>query len=61
MLPFLPKEWKGYAFQIQYRGRIIRVSVQPEEAIVELLDGQPLSITLCGEEKWLEDRITHSL
>ena len=59
--PFLPKEWKGYAFQIQYRGRIIRVSVQPEEAIVELLDGQPLSITLCGEEKWLEDRITHSL
>ena len=59
--PFLPDEWTGYAFQLQYRGRVIRVHVNRQEACVELLEGQPLSIGLCGEEKWLENRIVHKL
>ena len=61
LCPFLPDEWKGYAFQFHYRGRIIRVSVRPEEACVELLEGEPLTITLCGEEQKLTDRIIHKL
>ena len=59
--PFLPEAWKGYAFQFHYRNRVIRVSVRPGEACVELLDGNPLNITFCGEEVRLEDRIVHQI
>lgn len=59
--PFLPEAWKGYAFQFHYRGRVIRVSVRPGEARVELLEGQPLTLTLCGQEMRLEDCIVHAL
>ena len=34
----LPAAWQGYAFQFHYRGRVIRVSVQPGKALVELLE-----------------------
>jgi len=57
--PFLPEVWKGYAFQFHYRNRVIRVSVKTGEVCVELLEGAPLSLTLCGEEVRLEDRIVH--
>ena len=40
--PFLPDAWQGYAFQFHYRGRVIRVSVRPGQALVELLQGKPL-------------------
>lgn len=59
--PFLPEAWKGYAFQFHYRGRVIRVSVRPGEARVELLEGQPLTLTLCGQEMRLEDCIVHAI
>lgn len=59
--PFLPEVWKGYAFQFHYRNRVIRVSVRTGEACVELLEGAPLSLTLCGEEVHLEDRIVHAI
>lgn len=59
--PFLPDAWQGYAFQFHYRSRVIRVSVKPGEACVELLDGSPLDLTLCGEEVRLEDRIVHAI
>ncbi|MDD6040343.1 MAG: family 65 glycosyl hydrolase domain-containing protein [Clostridia bacterium] len=59
--PFLPEVWQGYAFQFHYRNRVIRVSVKPGEACVELLEGAPLSLTLCGEEVRLQDRIVHAI
>ena len=59
--PFLPEAWKGYSFQFHYRNRVIRVSVKTGEACVELLEGAPLMITLCGEEQHLEDRIIRKL
>ncbi len=59
--PFLPEAWQGYAFQFHYRGRVIRVSVKPGQACVELLEGMPLTLSLCGEEMKLEDRIVHAL
>ncbi len=59
--PFLPEAWKGYAFQFHYRSRVVRVSVKPGEACVELLEGAPLNLTLCGEEVRLEDRIVHAI
>ncbi len=59
--PFLPDAWQGYSFQFHYRGRLIRVSVQKGEACVELLEGSPLKLTLCGEEKTLADKIAHAI
>ncbi len=61
LAPFLPECWKGYAFRFDYRGRIIRVSVRPGEAQVELVQGEPVALSLCGEEKLLKDRIVHAL
>lgn len=57
--PFLPDAWDGYAFQFHYQERLIRVHVQKELATVELLDGQPLEIKLCGESMTLMDKIEH--
>ena len=59
--PFLPSAWKGYAFQFHYRGRVIRLSVRPGEARVELLQGEPLKITLCGGEQTLSGCVVHAL
>lgn len=59
--PFLPDAWQGYAFQFHYRGRVIRVSVRPGQALVELLQGNPLKMTLCGQEQTLSDSISHAL
>lgn len=59
--PFLPDAWQGYAFQFHYRGRVIRVSVRPGQALVELLQGKPLKMTLCGQEQTLSDSISHAL
>ena len=59
--PFLPDAWQGYAFQFHYRGRVIRVSVRPGQALVELLQGKPLKMTHCGQEQTLSDSISHAL
>lgn len=59
--PFLPNAWQGYAFQFHYRGRMIRVSVKKGLAAVELLSGEPLDLTLCGEKKQLTDRIERAI
>lgn len=59
--PYLPREWKGYSFRINYRGRLIGVSVAPGRAAIELLDGQPVELTVYGEEMLLENSIVYSL
>ena len=47
--PRLPEGWDGYAFKIEYRGRIVEVSVDREGAKLALLEGEPLRVTLDGE------------
>lgn len=59
--PFLPEQWKGYSFQINYRDRLLRISVRAGEARVELLGGEPLEMTLCGQRLLLEGSITHAI
>jgi len=48
--PFLPAKWEGYAFQLLYRGRTLRVEVDKRQAKVNLLAGEPVSL-------WLYDRM----
>ena len=59
--PFVPKQWEGYAFQFEYRNRLIRVEVQKGLATVRLVHGKPLQLTLCGEEQTLSDEISHRI
>ena len=59
--PFLPDCWKGYGFQFQYRGRVIRLDVKPGKAIVRLLEGQPVEMTLCGKKVLLEKETEHAI
>ena len=59
--PFLPEPWTGYAFQFEYRGRLICVDVKAEGATVTLLKGEPLTIALCGESVRLDGAVTRPL
>lgn len=56
--PFLPPMLKGYSFKFRYQGRLIKVSVDEKETLVELLQGQELefvskdrSFRIAGGEK----------
>ena len=59
--PYLPKEWTGYGFQFDYRGRLIRLDVTAGNATVKLLRGAPLSITLCGVTQMLTNVWSHPI
>lgn len=48
--PQLPDGWEGYAFKIVYRGRLIEVSVDLDGTTIELIEGEPLQITVDGEK-----------
>jgi maltose phosphorylase len=55
--PFLPSVWTGYAFHINYRGRLLKVSVA-ETVEIELLKGDQLSLELYGERLELQKKIS---
>ncbi len=58
LAPFLPDCWKGYAFNFEYHGRTLRLSVDASQAEMTLLSGEPLRLTLCGHEATLKDTLT---
>ncbi len=46
--PFIPKAWDAYSFRINYRGRLIKVSVG-DKLQIELLKGASIDIEVYGE------------
>jgi len=46
--PFLPAAWKGYRFQLAYRGRRIAVNVNTNEVTYTLRSGDAVSFTSAG-------------
>ncbi|WP_454190180.1 glycoside hydrolase family 65 protein [Paenibacillus sp. Marseille-Q7038] len=48
--PFLPKEWSRYSFHINYRERLINVSVDQNEVKITLVSGAPLTMELYDKE-----------
>lgn len=42
--PVLPGHWKGYRFCIAFRGRLIEVRVNSDEAVYTLSEGEPLEL-----------------
>src|SRR5690606_20093541 len=54
--PRLPEAITRLVFRVRYRGRLIRVTVTPEEAAYELVEGAPYEIGHHGERFILGDR-----
>ena len=48
--PFLPKEWTGYKFRINFRGRLLSINVSQEGTQIDLLKGDDLTIKLNGKD-----------
>lgn len=49
-IPKIPKQWKAFSFKINFRNRILKVSVSAKETSFELLGGQEdMSIRVKGE------------
>lgn len=48
--PFLPRGWNSYAFKVNYRERLIEVTVSKGAVKIELLAGESLSLSLSGED-----------
>ncbi|GBG97429.1 glycoside hydrolase family 65 protein [Lactococcus termiticola] len=55
--PFLPSAWTGYAFHINYRGSLIKVTVDSNVKL-ELLSGPALSLEVYGEAIELDSKYT---
>ncbi|MCU0421077.1 MAG: glycoside hydrolase family 65 protein [Cyclobacteriaceae bacterium] len=48
--PHLPKQWNGYSFRLEFRGRVIKVRVTKQGADVILESGEPLTVVVHGRE-----------
>ncbi len=48
--PVLPQAWKRYSFPLVYKGSRIRVTVDADGAIYQLISGEPVSLTSNGKE-----------
>ncbi|MBC1372659.1 glycoside hydrolase family 65 protein [Listeria booriae] len=55
--PFLPKTWDKYAFKINYRDRLIEVTVTAKTVSIALLSGEALELDLFGEAVQLVDTL----
>lgn len=55
--PFIPKDWQNYRFKINYRGRLLELSVSHEDVEIELLAGDSLPIEIFDEKMVLEDHL----
>ena len=53
--PFLPSDWTGYTFHINYRGRLIKIEVDGKNVTLRLLKGDALPLKLYGETLTLKD------
>jgi maltose phosphorylase len=50
--PYLPEQWKSYAFKVEFRGRVIQVNVSKTSTEINVVSGEPLEIVV-GQEKEL--------
>ncbi|WP_270740586.1 glycoside hydrolase family 65 protein [Lactococcus formosensis] len=53
--PFIPKAWTGYSFRINYRNRLIKVSVG-DKLQIELLKGAAIDLEVYGQSVQLKDK-----
>ena len=59
--PFVPSNWDGYNFKINFRGRLLDVTVTKDSCQITLLEGEALDITVKDQVIRLEDKIKVSI
>ncbi|HHT47857.1 MAG TPA: family 65 glycosyl hydrolase [Firmicutes bacterium] len=47
--PTIPEEWQAYRFRISYVGSLLEVSVTREEAVFQVIEGEPVLLKVYGE------------
>jgi maltose phosphorylase len=47
--PSIPAHWKGYSFQVTYRGSVLRVEVSQGGAVIRVVDGAPVTVKVAGQ------------
>ena len=52
--PFIPKAWTGYSFRINYRNRLIKVTMG-DKLQIELLKGETIDLEVYGKSVQLKD------
>ncbi|AYB46763.1 glycoside hydrolase family 65 protein [Paenibacillus lautus] len=52
--PAIPKDWEKYAFRLNFRGRLIGVSIEKDGVTLEIVEGESIEIKLYGEAVTLE-------
>ena len=52
--PFLPKKWTAYEFHINFRGRLLKISVTADRTDIKLLKGDRLAIKVNDASMMLE-------
>ena len=57
--PHLPKAWQSLSFKVQYRGRVLSVSVNHTQVEVAC-EGEPVDIAICGTKYPITDTVCHS-
>lgn len=58
--PFVPKTWESYAFHINYRGRLLAISVTKEHVKLQLIEGAPLALNVYHDSYTLSDELVVS-
>jgi len=48
--PFVPKQWKGYAFKIRFRDSLINVDISKRKTNITLESGHPLTVIVNGKD-----------
>ncbi|GEK91091.1 glycoside hydrolase family 65 protein [Alkalibacterium kapii] len=59
--PYCPEQWNGYEFKLNYRGRLIKVTVDKETVAFNLQEGDSLNFNLYGKEVLLEDSLEQTI
>ncbi|HQQ81627.1 MAG TPA: glycoside hydrolase family 65 protein [Cyclobacteriaceae bacterium] len=52
--PFIPDQWKSYSFRLEFRGRVIKVTISRAGAETILESGEPMEIVMNGKSVQLK-------
>jgi alpha,alpha-trehalose phosphorylase len=44
----LPKQWRGYAFHVRFKGSLLWVDVRVDSTVIKLVEGLPVTVTADG-------------
>lgn len=59
--PILPSVWESYSFKINYRGRLLKITVDTQNIKIDLISGTPLSLKVYEKSYTIEDRLSLNL